>query len=180
MCSRRRREAVGASIRLWPAVGPKRVGQAVWGASPGSLPVTFGDESALWRVPPLFLQEYHSRDFIFDLCTRISFQTVYFYTSHKSINLKTLISVSASLALQQLRSGKNFPYDSLARRPALSNEAAPLEWLPLVTRARSAGTLHARGAKVNIYFTARVKRGSVSRALGRSFGPQIGTRESHV
>ena len=46
--------------------------------------------------------------------------------SYKSVNLKTLISVSAALELQQLRSGKNFPNDTLAHWPALSNEAAYL------------------------------------------------------
>ena len=88
--------------------------------------MTFGNESAPRRVPPLFF-------------ARISFQGLYFRSWHKdiipnglfsmsyqSINLKTVISVSASLALQRLRSGKNFPNDSLARWPALSNEAAHL------------------------------------------------------
>ena len=70
---------------------------------------------------------------------RISFQGLYFRSlhknvipndlfsmSHKSINLKTLISVSASLALHQPSTGENFPNESLVHWPALSNEAAPL------------------------------------------------------
>ena len=44
--------------------------------------------------------------------------------SHKSTNLKTLVSVSAPLTLHQVSTGEIFPNDSLVCWPALSNEAA--------------------------------------------------------
>jgi len=108
--------------------------------------------------PPIFLQEYHSRRFIFDLAQEYHSRW-FIFAPHKSIILQALTSaITPGWRSSTLITVKNFLTTLLS--VASSRTRIALERRSLLTQATCAGDTARPRAKVNIYFTARVKRGS--------------------